>query len=190
MAQLARQLDLADRNSLIASLPHGGVAAEIGVAEGLFSEVILNTNHPKELWLIDSWTYRDDCGADPSNVHQVAQMARYFGVLRRFQSDRRVIVVRGESWLLAPCFLPGEFDWIHIDANHLQVRQDIEVWWPNVKPGGWITGHDYTVAGDHITVKTDLDAFVAERGLELFVTRGDDDVYEKNYPSWAFRKPS
>ena len=189
MAHAASGLDLANRRSLIESLPHGGVVAEIGVAEGCLSEVILNTNHPRELWLIDSWRHRDDCGSDPSNVHRTAQLSRYFSVLQRFRSDPRVAVFRGESDWACACFHANSLDWIHIDANHLQLRSDLLGWWPCVKPGGWITGHDYTVAGDHITVKTDVDQFVQERGLELFVTQGKGDVYEKNYPSWAFRRP-
>lgn len=186
------ELNLADRKSLVASLPHGGVAAEIGVAGGAFSRTILATNAPRRLYLIDPWEHQsaEAYGSDPSNVPQVAQDALYQQVLKYFSRDwRTVSIIRCFSLDAAGRFSPAHLDWIHIDANHLQVRQDIEAWWSKVKSGGWITGHDYTVAGDHITVKTDVDAFVAERGLELFVTRGDDDIYEKNYPSWAFRKP-
>lgn len=189
MAQSTNQLDLADRRSLIESLPHFKVAAEIGVASGALSEVILARNAPRELWLVDSWKHRCDCGADPSNAADDTQMGYYLAVLRKFHLDPRVFVLRAESVAAAAVFPDHYFDWLHLDSNHLQVREDIEAWWPKVKPGGWLTGHDYTVAGDHITVKRDLDALVAQRGLELFVTRGEGDIYEKNYPSWAFRRP-
>lgn len=189
MAHGATQLDLANRRSLIGSLPRFKVAAEIGVGYGAFSEVILSRNAPRELWLVDSWVHRSDCGGDPSNAADDAQQGYYFAVLRKFQLDPRVFVLRAESTAAAAAFADEYFDWIHVDANHLQVREDIEAWWPKIKSGGWLTGHDYTVAGDFCTVKRDVDALVAERGLELFVTRGVGGVYEKNYPSWALRKP-
>ena len=51
-------------------------------------------------------------------------------------------------------------------------------------------GHDYTVAGEHITVKTDVDNWAAEHGLEVIVAGLDsDDVYERNYPTWLIEKP-
>jgi hypothetical protein len=36
-------------------------------------------------------------------------------------------------------------DFIYIDANHAYdfVKEDIECWYPKVKPGGWVMGHDY-----------------------------------------------
>ncbi len=184
-------LDLPDRRSLMASLPKGGVGAEIGVADGLFSEVLLEVCKPKRLYLIDPWEYQsvEVTGHDPANIPQEAQDGRYAQVCKRFQCDMSVLILRAYSQRVAPTFADECFDWWHLDANHLQTYQDIEAWWPKLKPGGWATGHDYTVVGDYITVKPAVDKFVAEHGLELFVTRGDTDIYEKHYPSWAVRKP-
>jgi len=81
-------------------------------------------------------------------------------------------------------------DWVYIDANHLRVVEDIEAWLPNVRSGGWVMGHDYTVAGDFITVKRDVDDYIRKHPeLRLFVTHGGDQLFERNYPSWAFKKP-
>ena len=184
-------LDLMDRKTLMASLPHGGLVAEIGVAGGEFSAVILELNQPRELWLIDCWEHQsaDVIGHDLSNAPQEAQEALYQQVQQRFAAMPQVQIMKAYSLIAAMCFSDGYFDGLYFDANHRQVYQDIEAWWPKVRPGGWMAGHDYTVAGDHITVKTDVDRFVAERGLELFVTRGDTDVYENNYPSWVFGRP-
>lgn len=185
-------LDLTDRKTLMASLPHGKVVAEIGVAYGGFSAVILELNEPKELWLIDCWEHQTEGGiaSDPSNAPQHVQDALYQEVQQKFGGLPGVHVMREYSAAAAICFPNGYFDGLYFDANHLLIRQDLETWWPNVKPGGWIAGHDYTVAGDHITVKTDVDAFVAEQALELLVAGLEsDDVYERNYPSWVFKKP-
>ena len=53
-------LDLTDRNSLIGSLPQGGVIAEIGVANGEFSEIILDRCKPKLLVLVDCWEHQPE----------------------------------------------------------------------------------------------------------------------------------
>ena len=41
------------------------------------------------------------------------------------------------------------FDWIYIDGNHLYdfVKQDLELYYPKVKPGGFLTGDDYGAKG-------------------------------------------
>jgi len=185
------ELDLLDRRSLMASLPKGGKGAEIGVAEGSFSQVLLDVTEPSLLYLIDPWEYITDESLkdDSSNVPQVVQDARRQQVLQTFDSDPRITILRMHSLGAVNFFQDDFFDWVHIDADHTQAGADAEAWWSKIKRGGWATGHDYTIAGEHITVKTQIDLFVARHGLKLFVTRGDNDIYEKNYPSWAVQKP-
>jgi predicted O-methyltransferase YrrM len=71
-------------------------------------------------------------------------------VLTCFESNmapeltRRVIPVRMTS-VDASVTLPGEFDFIFVDADHSydQVMSDLCSWTPRVKKGGVIAGHDY-----------------------------------------------
>lgn len=184
-------LDLTDRTTLVRSLPHGGIAAEIGVAYGGFSQVILEQNCPKELWLIDCWEHQDKSTYvdDPANSPDLQQQALYKQVSERYKDHPHVHVIRGYSVAVASVMLNNHFDWVYIDADHLRVEEDIEAWWPKVKPGGWLVGHDYVMIEGFIDVKSKVDQYVTERGLTLQVTRGDTGVYEKNYPSWIFRKP-
>ncbi len=183
--------DLVDRRSLMAFLPKGGVGAEIGVAEGCFSDVLLEACEPKSLYLIDPWQHIESEAMkdDSSNVPQDHQDVRHFHVQRRLGAHPAVIICREFSLDAAKTFPNETFDWIHIDGDHTMAGKDAEAYWPKVKPGGWATGHDYTMAGEHITVKAQIDEFVERHGLKLFVTRGDNDIYEKNYPTWAVRKP-
>ena len=39
-----------------------------------------------------------------------------------------------------------ELDFVYIDGLHTRdsVKEDIRLWYPKIKPGGWICGHDYT----------------------------------------------
>lgn len=183
-------LDLTDRRSLMASLPKGGVGAEIGVAEGCFSEVLLEVCEPRVLYLIDPWTFitSEALRDDSSNVCQVGQDSRHTQVQQRLGVNLAVTILRGYSCPVSTSFPDNFFDWVYIDADHTQAGVDAEAWWPKVRPGGWLAGHDYMIVGEHITVKTQIDEFVAKHGLTLFVTRGDTDIYEKNYPTWAVQK--
>ena len=42
-------------------------------------------------------------------------------------------------------FEDGSLDWLFVDADHTYegVTADIVAWWPKLKPGGLISGHDY-----------------------------------------------
>jgi hypothetical protein len=189
MATEAIQLDLLDRNTLIGSLPHGGIGAEIGVDVGLFSEVILERNQPRELWLVDAWHYIPG-SSDPANAVEQSQEGKYQEVLRRFADRPQVRVLREWSVVAAKSFEDEHLDWIHIDADHLQVDLDLAAWWPKVCRGGWVTGHDFCVVADYIDVRPKVQKFAADNGLEIFVAGlQSEDVYQRNYPTFAMRKP-
>lgn len=185
-------LDFTDRNTLVASLPKGLKIAEIGVAHGLFSERILTGAEPAILYLIDCWQHQSSqvVGNDPANAPQEVQDQMYLGVCQKFSSCPDVVVKRMFSLDAAKTFQDGELDVVYLDANHLDVGRDIEAWWPKVKSGGWLMGHDYTVAGDYIRVKPIVDAWVHRNNLWLEVAGlKSDDTYERSYPTWVVRKP-
>jgi predicted O-methyltransferase YrrM len=66
-------------------------------------------------------------------------------------------------------------DFIYIDANHLYdaIKKDVEYYWPFVKNGGVLAGHDYC---EH--VKIVVDDFVNKNNLN----------FEYRYDSWIIRK--
>ncbi len=57
----------------------------------------------------------------------------------------RFNVFVGTSHRAAQTCKPEIADFIFIDASHVyaQVDHDIEVWWPILKPGGILAGHDF-----------------------------------------------
>jgi len=181
------KFDLTNRETVFASLDKGGVGAEIGVANGVFSEKIMALAEPQLLYLVDCWEHLpvEVTGNDPSNEPQASKDAHYLRVLRTFIADPRVHVVKGYSLTVASLFPTSFFDWLYLDANHLLCYADIMAFWPTLKSGGWMMGHDYLDVSDCFTVKTDVDRFVAETGHELLVTVDADT----NYKSWIVRKP-
>lgn len=180
-------LDLRNRRSLMASLPHGGVGAEVGVLCGEFSAVLLEANAPRRLYLVDCWTYPAHLPEERRQEAEREYERQYETVMRLFQTDDRVRVMRMYSLQAAAQLRDANLDWVYIDANHEDIANDLAAWVPVVNPGGWVTGHDYMIEPDGTpnAVHTVLNEFVRLHGLELLVTAigsGQDA-----WPSWAFQ---
>ncbi len=62
----------------------------------------------------------------------------------------------------------GAADFIFIDGNHLYdaVQEDMTVWWPKVRRGGVMAGHDYHCS-DWPDVKPAVDEWAGERSLTV-----------------------
>lgn len=60
-----------------------------------------------------------------------------------------------------------EVDYIFVDANHEYefVKKDVELYWPKVRPGGFLCGHDYS--GGHPGVTAAVDEFFGNLGLPI-----------------------
>jgi hypothetical protein len=159
----------------------GKTCAEIGTHKGQFAAEIYRRN-PGELWLIDPWVnqsanlYPDDL----ANVPQDEQDNHYYSVLSQFGSDPRVHIVRDFSFF-AKDLVPDEyFDFVYVDAIHTfeSCLCDIVSWFPKVKKGGWICGHDYNLPG----VKTAVDSFLAITGKNLTL------LCTEYWSSWGLQK--
>ncbi len=174
-SRLAQRLFHWDRNFLLHQVPPGGVAAEIGVWKGDFSRAILDIARPSKLHLIDPWKFEG--GAEYAESlygrnavgGQAAMDATYDAVRRRFAPEigaGTVVVHRAASSEAVRDFADGAFDWIYLDGNHLYefVKGDLTAYCPKVRPGGFLAGDDYGVAGwwqDGVT-----------RAVEEFVAAG------------------
>lgn len=75
--------------------------------------------------------------------------------------------------------IPGYLDFAFIDGNHeyAYVKQDIELYWPKVCKGGFLSGHDYS--GGHPGVTQAVDEFFGKLGLPV----------EHHQYCWLVRKP-
>ena len=129
---------LPSRAALLEVLPKCGIVAEVGVAEGDFSQSILQICCPSELHLIDYWG---------STIPKYGTTGHHL-VSEKFEteiSDGKVVMHRGWSWEELNKLPDETFDWIYIDANHSyeSVRKDLLAARPKLKPQGIISGHDY-----------------------------------------------
>jgi hypothetical protein len=98
--------------------------------------------------------------------------------------DRRISVNRAPSILAAMSYPVDRFDFVYIDADHTEdaVAADLRVWWPRVRRGGVLAGHDYydvsavCADGTELTfgVVAAVNRFVAENNLQLHVDADGD----------------
>ena len=72
-------------------------------------------------------------------------MEQFETTKRRFHNDESVVITRGRSNIEYSKFENGFFDFIYIDALHTykSTKEDITNWYPKLKKGGIIAGHDY-----------------------------------------------
>ena len=85
--------------------------------------------------------------------------------------------------LPAQGFADGGIDWVFLDANHGYegMKQDLEAYYAKVKPGGYITGHDYTNVKGYGVIQA-VNEFVKSHPVHMVALSTDE------YPSFILRK--
>lgn len=176
-------IDLASRETLMRSLPHGGIVAEVGVQRGEFASTILHNNHPSQLFLIDCWEKQNRPLYENDRTTREDHESDYRHVVEKFHHIRHVSIVRNYSVAAASQFPSNFFDIVYIDADHMRLGADIVAYWPLVKSGGWLCGHDYFTSEPWVTCEQAVNNWAAMLGLQVSVTK------DLPYPSWAIQKP-
>jgi predicted O-methyltransferase YrrM len=110
---------------------------EIGSFSGISSELF--ALHCKKLYCVDLW--------DPYweiTDKQIVEFAEWSFDKMASKYDH-VTKIKGSSVDAANQFDDASIDFVYIDAAHdyENVKKDILAWIPKVKPGGFISGHDY-----------------------------------------------
>ncbi len=145
---------LPHREALLETLPKNSVAAEIGVAQGDYSQKILDIVKPKKLHLVDAW-------------EQEQYIASRKRVESRFASqieEGLVEINLGYSTDVLATFPDEHFDWVYIDTNHSYetTRDELLLAERKVKSGGRILGDDYCLGNIYTPVVFGVIAAVNE----------------------------
>lgn len=158
---------------------------EIGVWKGEFSELLLSKWKGKRLYSVDPWKqFSDEEYIDDMNISQKEFDDIYESVCKRLSPyGSRASIIRKTSEEAAKDFTDGELDFVYLDGlhNYEGVKEDIKYWYPKIKKGGMLCGHDYingTIGKTAFGVKQAVDELAAEKKLKLLITHKD------NYPSW------
>ncbi|MCB9039366.1 MAG: class I SAM-dependent methyltransferase [Lewinellaceae bacterium] len=125
-----------NRDMLVGLLPKGGIVAELGVAEGKFSKVILSQAHPRKLHLVDSWN---------SERYPVSLRTQLENAFQEEIKRSRVEIHTGGSLEVGETLPDSYFDWVYIDTDHSYqtTLAELELYKKKVKKGGFIAGHDF-----------------------------------------------
>lgn len=128
-----------DRNYMLSLLKKGSVCAELGVAEGEFSNKILEIVNPTMLYLIDF--FGGFIAYMPFDY--TAENHEEF-INNRF-SGKPIKTLKGVSWEMLATFEDKFFDFIYIDAahNYESVKRDIQVAKNKIKDDGLLIFNDY-----------------------------------------------
>ena len=161
-----------------------GIGAEIGVEQGVFSEIICQIDNVIKLYSIDAWRaysrYRDHTRQE--------KLDKFYEISRIRLKPYNCEIVRKYSLDAARDFMDNSLDFVYIDANHdyEHVYGDLSVWSKKVKKGGIVSGHDYIRRKGqdqfYAVVKAVNDYVQANEINELF-------IYQQESPaSWKFLK--
>lgn len=161
---------------------------ELGVFGGHGINILIRSN-PKRLIGIDIW-------ADDGNVkvtegmNQAKMDSNYQDALKIKDLHPSVEYIKDYTYNAVYKFEDNYFDFVYIDADHSYegCKNDLNQWWPKVKTGGIISGHDYfevTAPAYKFGVIEAVNEFRVENKIS------DDDFYvtpESYAPSWFIIK--
>lgn len=147
------------------------VGAEIGVLNGENALSILQTLDMKKLYLIDPYEVHDEYLEIKAPVFSTIRK-RAEKNLEPFK-DKIVWVQKKSSNALSS--IPDDLDFIYIDGNHSYKNclEDIKNYFPKVKKGGVVGGHDYYNMNKAREVKKAVDEFAAENKLKVYSAVGN-----------------
>ena len=158
--------------SWLRRLPMPIIGAEVGVFDGHTSENLLRALPELTLWMVDPWQpFEDQAVFGEMNVERFDEMRHAATWWTEFASDRRYILPEASPWA-ADRFTAGSLDFAFIDGDHVYeaVRADLAAWWPKIRSGGLLTGHDYDIYLDTTGVwgvRRAVDEFAAHLGRQL-----------------------
>jgi predicted O-methyltransferase YrrM len=178
------------------------VAAELGVQRGYFaSHMLANWPSCTKYYLIDVWKKLSNY-FDEANVEIDLQE-------KMFEETKETL----QPWAHKTTFLrmltseavnyidDNMLDFVHVDARHdfCGCKNDIDLYWPKIRPGSILAGHDFlyahevtdgqnwAVCGDGSNnsgaVRDAVEDFAKLNNLQIVTT------WQDSWETWIIRKP-
>lgn len=138
------------------------ICAEIGVSQGENAESMLKTLNISLIYLIDPYLERVN-----GEVYQGIKENHDIALKRMAKYKDKIWFVhlksKDASKQLSK-FMGGKIDFVYIDGCHKykEVKEDMEAWFPLVKKGGIMAGHDIV---EHPEVSRAVSEFCYENGI-------------------------
>lgn len=163
---------------------------EVGVFEGEMSSALLRNRPDLRLAMVDSWeaagaAYTGDSGDWHADLTNHDQERFYQNAVQNVEFAKgRAHIHKMRSTDAAKLATPDKYDFVFIDADHSYegCKADIAAWFPRVRDGGWLCGHDYENADfPKFGVTHAVNEFVKKYGLELELG--------KNFTWFVWKRP-
>lgn len=153
------------------------ICAEIGVAGGYNAKEMLSHMRGITLYLIDPYIpYFSESEYEKLPDFHVGKMNEMMDLLKLF--DDRIMFLRMDSVKASETFSDNYLDYVYIDGDHSEdaVRKDVLAWYPKVKVGGMLAGHDWCIVGEYI------------RELLPGIIYEDGEIKSVNTDWWVIKK--
>jgi len=133
------------------------IAVEVGSYAGEFALEIMKRTKIERLYCVDSFDYRNVSEKNRDN----GAYERFYERLNGYIDEGRLYPYKRTSPQAAEGFPMNSFDFIYLDAGHayIDVKKDLIAWYPRLKLGGIIAGHDYKNLGHKKQVKKAVDEY-------------------------------
>lgn len=123
-------------------------AVEVGTHHAIFADQFMS-RFRGSITLVDPWAEQHDefptfyPTLSDVSVSRDEDYRAAMTIMEKYGD--RVTVLRYKSTEAAATFEDGSIDFVYIDGLHdfENVTQDVRAWYPKVRPGGVIAGHDY-----------------------------------------------
>lgn len=150
------------------------VGVEVGVASGEYSEILCKYNPNMKFYGVDPYVsykgYRDyrrqnTLNRLESEAHQRLDKYTNYEFIKEFSIGAKEL------------FKDNTIDFVYLDGNHEEpyITDDIKHWFPKIKQGGILAGHDYANTKGrpgstaHHQVKQAIQRFTIENNIILYI---------------------
>jgi hypothetical protein len=146
-------------------------AIEIGVKEGKNAVEIVNVVN--ELYLVDPYLPYKDIQSIVTQKDQDIYKKEMLDRIAPYKDKVKFYQTTSEE--ASKMFDNEYFDYVYIDGDHSYeaVKKDLELWYPRVKKGGILAGHDFNKP--HYGVFKAITKFAKLNNLKVLIIKQDKD---------------
>ena len=157
--------------------------AEIGIYRGDNAAFYLKELDIKHIYLIDPYVGYDDYSPIGVGLKDLA-IAEKIAHKRLCGHRQKIKWVKMKSSEATRLIADASLDFVYIDGNHSHdfVEEDITLYYPKLKRGGLLAGHDYDIE----SVKQAVDEFVVTHNLTLYSQPGAGMVTKYDWWIWKY----
>jgi predicted O-methyltransferase YrrM len=127
---------------LLANMPKDGTFVELGAWLGKSSSYLCDKATGQDIIIVDTWKGSPN---ELTTTHKLATKQDIYKLFVENMGDRNYTAIKATSKAAARKFKAESLDVVFIDLTHTYeaVKEDIKLWLPKVKKGGYIAGDDY-----------------------------------------------